>query len=80
MQEDIEQLLEFEEAKRGAVEELSRQEQEARILAEQAVSTKRQTEAELGAKQAELQIVKGELKTKKFKGAAVEVGTSLWTV
>lgn len=77
LQEDIEQLLEFEEAKRGAVDELTRQEQEARTLAEQASIQKRQAETELAGKQTELQRVKGELKTEKFKSTAADAGSAI---
>lgn len=77
LQEDIKKLLQFEDAKRGAVNELARREQEARILAEQANAAKQQTEAELHAKQTALKNVKSELKTEKFKGAAADMGSSL---
>lgn len=77
LQENIEQLLEFEEAKRGAVDELERQEQEARILAEQASAKKQQAETELAGKQTELQRVKSELKTEKFKSTAADAGSAI---
>lgn len=75
LQENIDLLLRIEEAKRQSVEQLEQKEQEARVLAEQATVEKQQTEKELAGKQSELQKVKGELKTEKFKGAAAEAGS-----
>lgn len=77
LQENIEELLKIEEMKLEAVEQLKQQEQEARIRSEQAVAEKQQTEMELAGKQIELQKIKGELKTEKFKGAAAEAGYAL---
>lgn len=77
LHENMEFLLQFEEAKRGAVEELTRREQEARTRTLQATAEKQQTETELAGKQSELQRVKGELKAEKFKGAAADAGSAI---
>jgi hypothetical protein len=54
---------------------LNQQERQARSRTEQAAAEKRQAETELAGKQSELQKVKGELKTEKFKSSAAEAGT-----
>jgi hypothetical protein len=54
---------------------LNQQERQARTRTEQAAAEKQQAETELAGKQFELQKVKGELKTEKFKSSAAEAGT-----
>lgn len=63
LQDNIGELLRIEEEKRKAVEHVTKQEQTAR--------------AELHRTAAELNAVKGELKTKKLKNSAAEVGTTI---
>ena len=63
LQDNIGELLRIEEEKRKAVEHATTQEQTAR--------------AELHRTAAELNAVKGELKTEKLKNSAVEVGTTI---
>ena len=63
LQDNIGELLRIEEEKRKAVELVTKQEQTAR--------------AELHRTAAELNAVKGELKTKKLKNSAAEVGTTI---
>lgn len=77
LQENIEELLKIEELKRESVEQLKQQEQDARTRTEQATVEKRQTETELAGKQSELQKVKGQLKTEKFKNTAADAGSAL---
>jgi hypothetical protein len=54
---------------------LNQQERQARTRTEQAAAEKQQAETELAGKQSELQKVRGELKTEKFKSSAAETGT-----
>ena len=63
LQDNIGELLRIEEEKRKAVEHVTKQEQTAR--------------AELHRTAAELNAVKGELKTKKLKNSAAEVSTTI---
>lgn len=63
LQDNIGELLRIEEEKRKAVEHVMKQEQTAR--------------AELHRTAAELNAVKGELKTEKLKNSAAEVGTTI---
>ena len=63
LQDNIGELLRIEEEKRKAVEHAAKQEQSAR--------------AELHRTAAELNAVKGELKTEKLKNSAAEVGTTM---
>ena len=63
LQDNIGELLRIEEEKRKAVEHVTKQEQTAR--------------AELHRTAAELNAVKGELKTEKLKNSAAEVGTTI---
>lgn len=63
MQDNIGELLRIEEEKRKAVEHATKQEQTAR--------------AELHRTAAELNTVKGELKTERLKNSAAEVGTTI---
>ena len=63
LQDNIGELLRIEEEKRKAIEHVTKQEQTAR--------------AELHRTAAELNAVKGELKTEKLKNSAAEVGTTI---
>lgn len=63
LQDNIGELLRIEEEKRKAVEHVTKQEQTAR--------------AELHRTAAELNAVKGELKTERLKNSAAEVGTNI---
>lgn len=63
LQDNIDELLRIEEEKRKAVEYATKQEQAAR--------------AELHRTAAELNAVKGELKTERLKNSAAEVGTTI---
>lgn len=75
LQENIELLLQTEDAKRKTIEELKQLEQQALSQTEMAVASQKQAEYELTEKQSELEKIKGELKTEKFKDAAADVGT-----
>jgi len=77
LQENIGLLLAQEEAKRQSIEQLRRQEQEAKQKSIQAEELQRQKESELKYTEENLNQVKGQLKTEKFKGAAAEVGSTL---
>ena len=77
IQENIELLLQIEESKRQAVENLTRKEQEAQTLYEQADTLKQQKESELSQTEAALKDVKGQLKTEKFKGVAADAGSAI---
>lgn len=77
LQVDIGLLLAEEESKRKNIEELKRQEQEARQKSVQAESLQLQKESELKKTEENLNQVKGQLKAEKFKGAAAEVGSTL---
>jgi flagellar biosynthesis GTPase FlhF len=72
---EIADLQEVTETRQQEVSELDAQERQARTRAEQATAEKQQAESELAGKQSELQKVKGELKTEKFKSSAAEAGT-----
>lgn len=77
LQTDIELLLAVEGTKRLSIEELQRQEQDAQIRYRQADSIKQQKERELSQTQAELKVIKSQLKTEKFKDAASEAGSAI---
>ena len=77
LQENIGLLLAQEEAKQQSIEQLRRQEQEAKQKSIQAEKLQRQKESELKNTEENLNQVKGQLKTEKFKGAAAEVGSTL---
>ena len=77
LQNDIENLQETKEVRRHEVMELEQQELHARSRTEQAVAEKQQAETELIGKQSELQKIKGELKTEKFKGVAADAGSAI---
>jgi predicted nucleic acid-binding Zn-ribbon protein len=74
LREDIAELEEQKEFRQQEVAELTQQEQQARTRTEQATLEKQHAETELAGKQSELQKVKGELKTEKFKSSAAEAG------
>jgi DNA repair exonuclease SbcCD ATPase subunit len=77
LQVDIGLLLAEEESKRKSIEELKRQEQEARQKSAQVEALKQQKESELKKTEKDLSQTKGQLKAEKFKGAAAEVGSTL---
>lgn len=77
LQENIELLLQIEQEKRQSIEQLKQQEHGAQIRTQQATVEKHQTETELAGKRSELQKVKGELKTEKFKGRAADAGSAI---
>lgn len=77
LQINIGLLLAEEENKRKSIAELKRQEQEAKQKSEQAVSLQQQKESELKKTEENLNQVKGQLKSEKFKNSAVDVGTTL---
>jgi hypothetical protein len=72
---DIAELEETRETRQQEVAELTEQERQARTRTEKATVEKQQAETELAGKQSELQKVRGELKTEKFKSSAAEAGT-----
>ena len=75
LQINIEKLLAVEDAKRQSIEELKRQEQEAKLKSKQAEEQKQQKESELKKTEENLNQVKRELKTEKFKNSAAEAGS-----
>lgn len=77
LQTNIGGLLAVEEAKRQSIEELKRQEQEAKLKSRQAEEEKQQKESELKKTEENLNQVKGQLKSEKFKSSAADVGTTL---
>ena len=77
LQTNIEMLLAVEDAKRKSIEELKRQEQEAKQKSKQAEEQKQQKESELKKTEENLNQVKGQLKSEKFKSSAADVGTTL---
>jgi hypothetical protein len=77
LQTNIGELLAVEEAKRQSIEELKRQEQEAKLKSRQAEEHKQQKESELKKTEENLNQVKGQLKSEKFKSSAADVGTTL---
>jgi len=77
LQVDIGLLLAEEDAKRKSIEELKRQEQEARQKYVQAETIQQQKESELKETEENLNQVKGQLKAEKFRGAAAEVGSNI---
>jgi hypothetical protein len=77
LQMNIGELLAVEEAKRQSIEELKRQEQEAKLKSQQAEEQKQQKESELKKTEENLNQVKGQLKSEKFKSYAADVGTTL---
>ncbi|MDR1089534.1 MAG: plasmid recombination protein [Prevotella sp.] len=77
LQTNIRELLAVEEAKRQSIEELKRQEQEAKLKSRQAEEQKLQKESELKKTEENLNQVKGQLKSEKFKSSAADVGTTL---
>lgn len=77
LQTNIDMLLATEEAKRQSIEELNRQEREAKLKSRQAEEQKQQKESELKKTEENLNQVKGQLKSEKFKSSAADVGTTL---
>lgn len=77
MQENIEELLEVEEIKREAVQQLKQQEQEAQTRDQQADVLQQQKEMELTKTEAELKDIKGQLKKEKFKSTTAEAGSAI---
>ncbi len=77
LQDEIENLQEAKEVRQQEVTELEQQEEHARTRTEQASIEKQQAETELVGKQSELQKIKGELKTEKFKSSATDAGSAL---
>ena len=77
LQINIEQLLAAEEAKRRSIEELKRQEQDAKLKSVQAEEQKQQRESELKKTEDSLNQVKGQLKTEEFKNKAADVGSNI---
>ena len=77
LQENIGLLLATEEAKQQSIEQLKREEQDAKQKSMQAEELKRQKESELKNTEENLSQVKGQLKTEKFKGKFAEVGTTV---
>lgn len=77
LQMNIGELLAVEEAKRQSIEELKRQEQEAKLKSQQAEEQKQLKESELKKTEENLNQVKGQLKSEKFKSSAADVGTTL---
>lgn len=77
LQTNIELLLAVENAKRSTIEELKQKEQEAKLKSEQAEKQQQQKESELKKTEENLNQVKGQLRTEKFKGVAADVGSSL---
>lgn len=77
LQINIGELLAVEEAKRQSIEELKRKEQEARLKSRQAEEQKQLKESELKKTEENLNQVKGQLKSEKFKSSAADVGTTL---
>ena len=77
LQDNIEELLKVEGAKRQAVEELRQQEEQARVRTKQTDMLQRQKELELDKTQTELKEIKGQLKTEKFKSSVAETGSAL---
>jgi predicted nucleic acid-binding Zn-ribbon protein len=75
LRDEIVNLEEMKDTRQQEVAELDWQERQARTRTEQATAEKQQAETELAGKQSELQKVKGELKTEKFKSSAAEAGT-----
>ncbi len=73
-QKDYSDLDEYHRRRKKELEERERQ---ALARTEQAAAEKQQAETALADKQSELQRVKGELKTEKFKNTAAETGTKL---
>ena len=73
-QKDCSDLDEYHRRRKQELEEKERQ---ALARTEQAAAEKQQAETALADKQSELQRVKGELKTEKFKSTAAETGTKL---
>ena len=67
----------LDEYHRRRKQELEERERQALARTEQAAAEKQQAETALADKQSELQRVKGELKTEKFKNATAETGTKL---
>lgn len=75
LQENIDLLLQVEESKLLAVEDLKKKEQEAQSQYTQAEILKQQKENELGTAEAKLKEMKGQLKAEKFKSSAAQAGT-----
>ena len=67
----------LDEYHRRRKQELEERERQALARTEQATTQKQQAETALAGKQSELQRVKGELKTEKFKGSVAEAGTAV---
>jgi len=77
LQENIGLLLAIEDAKQLNIEQLRRQEEDAKHKSRQAKEIQRQKETELKKTEENLNQVKGQLKAEKFKGSAAEVGSTL---
>lgn len=77
LQTNIEMLLAVEDAKRLQIEELRRQEQEAKLKSRQAEEQKLQKESELKKTEENLNQVKGQLKTEELKNKVADVGSNI---
>jgi FtsZ-binding cell division protein ZapB len=77
LQTNIEQLLAVEDAKQRSIEELKRKELEATQKTAQAEEQKRRKESELKEAEQNLNQLKGQLKTEKFKSTAAEASSAL---
>lgn len=77
LQENIGLLLAVEDAKRLSIEELKRQEQEAKQQSTQAEILKQQKETELKRTEESLNQVKGQLKKEELKSKAADVGSNI---
>jgi len=77
LQTNIEMLLAVEDAKRQSIEELKRQEQEAKLQSKQAEEQKLQKESELKKTTENLNQVKGQLKTEELKNKVTDVSSNI---
>lgn len=77
LQTNIEMLLAVEDAKRQSIEELKRQEQEAKLKSKQVEEQKQQRESELKKTEENLNQVKGQLKTEELKNKVADVGSNI---
>jgi hypothetical protein len=77
LQENIGLLLAQEDAKQQSIQELRRKEEEAKEKSRLAKQFKQQKESELKKTEENLNQIKGQLKTEKFKGVVAEVGSTL---
>lgn len=77
LQENIGLLLAVEDAKQSNIEQLRRQEQEAKHNYEQAEIHKKQKELDLKKVEENLNQVKGQLKTEELKSKVADVGSNI---